>query len=76
MLWDQDEDEVYIDVSEFNKIYGRKGVYNIVANSPWIKYYKNEDMFVMFPAFLEYLSNEYEKCEELYGKFFDKNYSI
>jgi hypothetical protein len=57
----------------FNKIYGKKGIYMILAYRNGVKYEIKNDIWYIYPKpFLKHISQFYEKDKEIYGNNFDK----
>ena len=57
----------------FNKIYGKKGIYMILAYRNGVKYEIKNDIWYIYPKpFLKNISQFYEKDKEIYGNNFDK----
>ena len=58
---------------KFNKIYGKNGVYMILAYRNGVKYEIKNDTWYIYPKpFLKYILQFYEQDKEIYGKDFDK----
>ena len=58
---------------KFNKIYGKNGVYMILAYRNGVKYEIKNDIWYIYPKpFLKYILQFYEQDKEIYGKDFDK----
>lgn len=65
----------YKDVTyqDFNKVFGEDGLSIILSFRNGVNYNKREDIWYINPGpFLKYLSLDYYKDEEIYGKNFDK----